>query len=193
MCRATSGGVQRGFRQGNAERSFSFPHCRRRQRESEASTNDSLRYPATRQAFSPRISAANEFLQRFRIASTLHWDFRGSRFQFAKLFRRKLHVDGSEVFFKPLELGRARNRHNPGFLRQNPRQCDLSRCNVLLLGKSTDHVNHSLICVAILWGEARYDIAEVVFVELRVFVNCSRKETLSERAERHETDAEFFE
>src|SRR5262245_28492038 len=49
------------------------------------------------------FSTANEFLEFCRIARTLHRYFRGSRFQFVKVIRRKLNVDGSEVLFKPME------------------------------------------------------------------------------------------
>src|SRR6516165_55376 len=92
-----------------------------------------------------------------------------------------------------MQLGRTGNRHHPGFLPKNPCQRDLGRCSVLVLGELTDQVHYSLVCVAILWREAGDNIAEVVLVELRVFVNRSREETFSERAERHETDAEFLE
>ena len=56
-----------------------------------------------------------------------------------------------------------------------------------------EQVHHGLIGFAIFRREARDDIAEIVFVELRIFADLSGEEAFAQRAEGNEADAEFFE
>ena len=61
------------------------------------------------------------------------------------------------------------------------------------LRESAEHIDQSLIGFAILWREARNDVAEVILVELRIFVDRTGKEAFAERAKGNESDAEFLE
>ena len=76
-------------------------------------------------------SAAHQFLQFLGIPSALHRDFRDSGGQFAELAGRELHLGGSEIFFQPMHFGRARNRHNPRLLGEEPGEGDLSSVTFL--------------------------------------------------------------
>src|SRR5713226_8731736 len=91
-----------------------------------------------------------------------------------------------------MELGRARDRHNPRFLRKQPSERDLSRCRFLLLRKSAKQIHQPLIRFPVLWRKSRDDVAEVAFVELRIFTDLSGKETFTQRTEWNEPDPEFL-
>ena len=111
----------------------------------------------------------------------------------AQIIKRKLDIRSSEILFETVELRRAGDRNHPGLLGENPRNCDLGRCRVLPLGEVADHINYSLVRLAILCREARDNVAEIALVELRIFLYRSGEESLSERTERNESDAKLFE
>ncbi len=54
-------------------------------------------------------------------------------------------------------------------------------------------IHQSLIRFPVFRREPRDYVAEVGFVELRIFADLTREETLAQRAEWDESDAEFFE
>src|SRR5580692_3072212 len=139
------------------------------------------------------LSAAYQFLQLFGIPSALYSDLRGGDVQFAEIIWRKLDVNGAEVFFQPMQLSRARNRHDPRFLCKQPSQCDLRRCRFLLLGEPANQINHRLIRFSILFAKARDNVAEIAFVELRIFADLAREEAFAQRAKRNESNPEFLE
>jgi len=49
-------------------------------------------------------------------------------------------VNGSEIFFEPMQLGRAWDWNDPGLLRKQPSERDLRRCDFLLLGESANQI-----------------------------------------------------
>ena len=59
--------------------------------------------------------------------------------------------------------------------------------------KALQPVDEREIPLAILFGEARHDIAEVGRIERRLLVDLPGEKALAERAERHEADAQFLE
>ena len=63
------------------------------------------------------------------------------------------------------------DRNDPGFLRKEPREGDLSRRRVLAFADLPQQIDHRLIGFSGLSREARDDVAEVGAVERRVFVN----------------------
>jgi len=65
-------------------------------------------------------SAPRQFLLIFGIASALNRNFRGGRIDLAEVVRREFDGDSPEVFLKAMQLGRAGDRYNPGFLGQQP-------------------------------------------------------------------------
>src|SRR5260370_16242434 len=91
-----------------------------------------------------------------------------------------------------MELGRTRDRHNPRFLRKQPSERDLSRCRFLLLRKSAKQIHQGLIRFAVLWRKAWNDVAEIAFVELRIFADLSGKEAFTKRTEWNEPDPAFL-
>src|SRR6266566_370942 len=105
---------------------------------------------------------------------------------------RKFDVSGSDVFFEPMQLGCARDRHDPRFLRKQPSERDLSRCRFLPLRKSAKHIHQSLIRFPVLRRKARHDVAEIAFVELRIFADLPGKEAFTKRTEWNEPDPEFL-
>src|ERR1700736_843406 len=109
-----------------------------------------------------------------------------------EIFRCKFDFRCSEVFFKTMQLGCARDRNDPRLFCKQPSQCDLSRCRLLLFRESAEEVNQRLIRFTILWGKARDDVAEIRTIELRVLVDLAREKTLTERAKWNESDPEFF-
>src|SRR5437870_9576534 len=142
--------------------------------------------------FLSKASAPHEFLQFFGIPRTLHRDFCGSRFQFAETVGREFHIHGSEVFFEPMKLCRARNGNDPRLLRQKPGECDLSRCRFLLLREPADQVDQNLIRLPVLRRKARDNVAEIALVKLCIFTNLAREKTFTKRTEWNKPDAEFL-
>src|SRR4051812_16431900 len=57
--------------------------------------------------------------------------FRGGPVHFREIVRRQLYLDAAEVFLQTLEFARAGDRHNPGFLREQPGERDLCRRRLL--------------------------------------------------------------
>ena len=53
-------------------------------------------------------------------------------------------------------------------------------------------LHESLICFAVFRRKARDDVAEIVFVEGRIFADCSGEEAFAKRAEWNEPDSEFL-
>ena len=90
-----------------------------------------------------------------------------------------------------MQLRRTRDRNDPRLLCKQPGERDLSRCHFLLLRESAKQINQRLIRFTVLRRKARDYVAEVIFVELRVFADLAGEEALAQRAERNEPDAEF--
>src|SRR5208283_2096951 len=57
--------------------------------------------------------------------------------------------------------------------------------------KSAKQIHHRLIRFPVLCREARHDVAEIAFVELRIFADLSGKEAFAKRTEWNEPDPEF--
>src|ERR1700733_8985518 len=89
-------------------------------------------------------------------------------------------------------LRRARNWNDPRLLREQPGKGDLSGRGFLLVPERGNHIDQCLICLAILWTEARHCIAEVGTIELGLGVNLSSQETLPKRTEWHKADSELL-
>src|SRR6202035_685981 len=68
-----------------------------------------------------------------------------------------------------------------------------SRCCFFALGDLAKEIHEGLIRFAILWGKARDDVAEIVFVELRIFADLSGEEAFAQRAKGNKADPEFLE
>ena len=136
--------------------------------------------------------AINHLLRTLGIAGTLHRDRRGSLVEAIQIVWCEFHCGCAKVLFQAVQLRGAGNRHDPGLLRQNPRERDLSRSRILLLGKTADQIYERLVRLAIFLIETRHSVAEVARIKLCLFCDFAREESLAERAERYEADSEFF-
>src|SRR6266481_851303 len=137
-------------------------------------------------------SATDSLLQMFRVPSTLHLDPGKRGFDVAQIVGRQFHGSGSEIFFQAMDLRRARDRNDPGFLGKQPGECDLGARHVLLGRNFAEHVDEGLVRLASLRSKARDDVAKVLAVEARALVDRTREEALAERAERNEADPQFL-
>ena len=88
---------------------------------------------------------------------------------------------------------RARDWDNPRLLRQQPGKRDLARCRVFALRHSLEEIDDCLIRLSILGVETRQRTSKIRAIDLRLFINLAAQEPFSQRAERHEPDAEFLE
>ena len=69
----------------------------------------------------------------------------------------------------------------------------MGRSHFFLPREFGNQINQRLIRFAILWRKARDDVAEIAFVELRIFADVTGEEALSQRAKWNEPDPEFLE
>ncbi len=102
------------------------------------------------------------------------------------------HVGRADVLLKAVQLGGARNRHDPGLLRQQPGDGDLRPAHALRRGECAQHLHQPGVGLAVLRAEARHDVAEVALVEGGVGVDGSGQKPPAQRAEGYETDAQFL-
>src|SRR6266542_1286207 len=115
-------------------------------------------------------SATDALLQVFRITRPMYRYFRGSAVDPAKIVSRQLDRPRADVLFEPMQLGRAGNRHDPRLLGEQPRERDLRGCCPLLGRNPVEQIDHSVICFAILRGEAWDNVAEIAAVESGLLV-----------------------
>ena len=92
-----------------------------------------------------------------------------------------------------MQLGRAWDWHDPRFLRKQPCESNLGRRRLFLLRECANQIHQRLIRFPVLWRKARDDVAEITFIELRIFADFSGKETFTKRTEWNEPDPEFLE
>src|SRR4029077_6436061 len=104
-------------------------------------------------------------------------------------------VDGNccEVFFEARQLGGAWDGNNPRLLGKQPSERDLSRGGLLPYRDLAKEIHERPIRFPVLWRKARDDVAEITFVELRIFADLSGEEAFSQRAKWNEADSEFLE
>ncbi len=110
----------------------------------------------------------------------------------AEIVGCELNRSSSDVFFQPVQLGCAGDGNHPGLLRQNPGECDLRGCRLLLFCNFANQIHYSLVGFAVLRREARHDVAEIGLIELRLFGDLARKKTFSQETEWNESDAKFL-
>src|SRR5256885_9541227 len=91
-----------------------------------------------------------------------------------------------------MQLSRARDGNDPWLLRQQPGKRDLSRRRLFLLCEPADQINQRVIGFPVLRGKTRNNVAEITFVELRVFADLASEEAFTQRTERNEPDAELL-
>jgi hypothetical protein len=92
-----------------------------------------------------------------------------------------------------MRFGRSRNGNNPRFLRKQPSQGNLRARHTLLVCYLAENIDQFLVGLSRFRAEAREDATDILFGELRVFVDCTREKTFAQRAEGNETDIQLLE
>src|SRR5579862_3441305 len=110
-----------------------------------------------------------------------------------KIVGGQLDCNRSDVFFEPMQLRRARDRHNPRLLRKQPGECYLGRRRLLMLRDLAEQIDECLIRLPVFGVKARDAITEIGAIELCILADRSRKEAFAKRAKWNEPDSEFFE
>src|SRR5438270_13673604 len=92
-----------------------------------------------------------------------------------------------------MQFRRSWNRHDPGFLGENPGNRDLSRRRVLALRDCLQQFHQRPVRLPSLRREARHAVAEVRALKSGILVDLSGEITLAKWTERNEADSELFE
>ena len=82
-----------------------------------------------------------------------------------------MNCSGAEVFLQAISLGRPRNRRDPRLLREQPGQRDLRRRRLLSFSERLQPLDECQVGLAVLFGESRNDVAEVVRIERGLLVD----------------------
>src|SRR3974390_2196176 len=139
------------------------------------------------------LSAIGHSFQFFGEPGALHCDLCSDGIEFPEILRAEFDGNRPEILFQALQLRGAGNWNDPGFLRKEPRERDLSGCGIFLRGEGGHQIYESAISPTGLGREARETAAIVLWVKLRVFRNRPSEESLTKRTERNKPNAEFFE
>src|SRR5271157_637161 len=92
-----------------------------------------------------------------------------------------------------MNLGGARNRHDPWLLCKHPGQSHLGTRGFLPVGNFADCIHYLLIGLPCLGAESWNGASEVVRRKRGVCVDGTGKKSLAQRTERDESNAEFLE
>ena len=95
-----------------------------------------------------------------------------------------------DVLVQPMQLRRAWDGNNPRLLGQQPGERNLSRCGFLLFCEPAKQINQTLVRFSSLWREARDDVTEIAFIELRTCIDLARQEALAKRAKWDKPDVD---
>ncbi|KAG1243924.1 hypothetical protein G6F65_022102 [Rhizopus arrhizus] len=138
------------------------------------------------------MSSTHAGLQRGRIAVALNFHARQGLRDPVQIGGGQFDGGSAQVLFQAMQLGCSGDRHDPGFLRQQPGKCDLRGGYALVPGNLAEQVHQSLVCTDRLRREARYFAAKIVAAESRAVLDGARQEALAQWTEGDETDAERF-
>ncbi len=114
------------------------------------------------------------------------------RVQFRELRRRESNGSRSDVLEHVRHLCRARDGHDPGLLRHQPRQRDLGGSGTLPFGPRLHQLDELQILGQVLWRESGLALADVTVGESRPRVDGTGQKPHPERAPRDEADAELL-
>src|SRR4051812_5309567 len=104
-----------------------------------------------------------------------------------------MKVHRRDVLVETMTLRRARDRHNPWLLREQPGQRELRRGRAFPLGEGLQPLHERQVGLAVLLSEPRHGVAKIARLERRLVVNRAGQKALAKRTERYEPDAEFLE
>src|SRR5262249_12126192 len=100
-------------------------------------------------------------LGALRVPVPLDVDLRSSLGDLAQLFGIQLQVAGSEILLETMQLRGPRDRHDPGPLREHPRERELRRRHALSRRDARDEGDDRLIRLSVFRRKAWHGIAEV--------------------------------
>ena len=135
-------------------------------------------------------------MHRRAVALADDLDARGGVVELRQLIRRKAEVGGGQVLLETVKLGRAGNRNVRRVLGEDPGERHLCGRRVVLVRVAADERDERFVGASVLLGEPgeRCRVGPGVAVtEGRVGGDGSGEETLAERAEGDEADAELGE
>lgn len=119
----------------------------------------------------PRGLEAGRLHEMLGITFALDTDLGGSFFDPRQFGWRQFDIRGCEVFLKPMQFGRARDRNDPRLMSEEPCESNLGRRGAFLIGDRLQKIDQRLVFLHRLWSEAWQDVAEVTFAELRILVH----------------------
>ena len=91
---------------------------------------------------------------------------------------RHLDRNRSDVFFEPMQLGCAGDRHHPRLLRKYPGERYLSGRHLFPFRELADQIDERLIRFPVLRRKARHEVTEIGCIELRILADRSRRKPL---------------
>src|SRR5271166_457294 len=161
--------------------------------------HDAFQYSTTTQAYEEaqglqgqRHSAACGGHKLLRIALALDVNLGQRSADLDKIGLVQHDIRGVEILLEPMQLRGAGDRYDPGPLRQKPSERDL-RCRCFLLtGDALQQIDQRLVLLQCLRREARQNLPEIIFSDLRVLADRARQEALAQGTVGHEADAELF-
>ena len=107
--------------------------------------------------------------------------------------RCQRHVRRAKIFLQAVQLRGSGNRYDPPFLGEQPRERNLRLRRLLQVCDPSERIDERLVRFAGFLGEARNDVAKIRLVELSLLRDGAGEEPFAQRAERHKSDAQFFE
>src|ERR1700730_12923670 len=105
---------------------------------------------------------------------------------------RQLDRECSDVLLQTGQLSGAWDGNNPRLLGEQPSERDLSRCRLLAFRNLVKQIHEGLIRFPVLWREARDDVAEIAFLQLRILADLSGQESFAKGTECNEFEPEFL-
>src|SRR5690606_25801603 len=95
-------------------------------------------------------------------------------------------------FLQSIQLCCARYWYYPRFLSKQPSKCYLSWCRLLLPGESCEQINQYLVRFPVFVGKSRNSAAKIRRFKICIFVDLSRKKSLTQRTKGNKANSEFF-
>src|SRR6266496_5462673 len=121
-----------------------------------------------------------------------HGELRSRGADLVEVFSHQVHIGGSDVFLQSVQLRGARNRNDPGLLRQQPRERDLRRRNIFASRNIAEQIDERQIRLAGLGRKTWNEIPEVGTLEAGILVDFPGEETRAERAEGDEANPKLL-
>ncbi|GBH07973.1 Permease of the drug/metabolite transporter superfamily [Pseudomonas syringae pv. actinidiae] len=110
----------------------------------------------------------------------------------AQIVIRQLQFNRAKILLQPMLFGRARDRHNPRFLRQQPCECYLRRRGAFALRDGFHHIDQRQVGLTRLSRKTGDKVAEVAGFKLGVLIDLPREEACAKWTKRNEANTQFL-